>query len=187
MAKNNNNQIHNPEVINLADVLGAPVAGNVQEPQYFNFDADSTIEDAQFDETPEPEVIEAHQMDAGDFMPPQALAETIVNSMDGLQTLILPILREKKVFSAKEREMLEGINKNSMYGMDTPEAKLIEKHNRHLKIVEKIPFTAGEQKRLKASFATYIKLTDMKVTPLQGLMMSLGEVMLTRATYFMNE
>ena len=185
MAKNHN---HNPEVISLADVLSEPVKGNVTEPEFFVIDEENHIENAEFDEPLAEETIEPNPvLDNADFMPPQALAETIVNSLDGIQSLALPILREMKVFTRAERELIAGINTNAMYGIDSPEGRVLDKYKKHLKIVEKIPFSPGEQKRLKASFATYIKLTDMKVTPLQGLMMSLGEVMLTRATYFINE
>lgn len=185
MQKNNN-----PEVINLGDHLSMPVGGNVQEPEFFVMDEENTIQDAEFDEPIETETVEPEaKLDAGDFMPPRLLAETLVNSLDGIQTLALPWLREKKVFSEKEREMLAGsfLKMNGLYGIDTPEAQVMEKYKRHLKIVEQIPFNPGEQKRLVSSFATYIKLTDMKVTPLQGLLFSLGEVMLKRATYFINE
>jgi len=188
MAKKNNN----PEIIDLGSVLSAEV--NVPAQPSFSLDDDETeyTETITMDPAPEPapepaETIE-NEPEHG-YMPPNHIAETIVNLLDGLQSTIVPYLREKKIFTEKELEILQQIDTSggTVYTVNSPESKVLEKWIRHQDIVKKIPFDEGEKNRLVSATARYAETTQMKVSPFTGLMMAYSEVILKRSTYFFTE
>jgi hypothetical protein len=130
---------------------------------------------------------EAYQQPTESFMSPEDIAENIVNLLDGLQSSIIPYLREKKIFNEKELEQLAKLDKNAAYDVNSKEYALVSKWHRHQQIIKTIPFDEGETIRLKAATASYAATTNMKVTPLQGLIMAYSEVVIKRVPIFMAE
>jgi hypothetical protein len=180
---------NNPEILNLADYLSNPVANDVQDAEYFQLEDNETINQAEFEPEPdpEPETSETEATEAAEFMPAAALADVIVNTLDGIQVMTLPELIFRKFFTAAERETIANLSQSSMMQLSGTDAKLMERYRKHMKKLEKIPFNAGEEKRLKSSFTTVIKASNVKITPIQAALISMGDVMLKRATYFFQE
>lgn len=189
--KQNNTGDGGSQVVDLTELLSRPIENESSEPS-FNIDLTEQLEETTFDEEPEPEHTEEHNHPepvAGDYMPPFAIAETIVNLLDGLQSSVVPFLREKKIFTEKETEILQTIDRtgSTVYTPKSPENAVLIKWKKHEKILEKIPFNNGEKKRLVEATARYAETTQMKVSPLSGLMMAYSEVILKRSAYFFNE
>jgi hypothetical protein len=191
MVKADNN--NNPEVLSLGSILERPVA-SAQVPPTFVLDENIPIEpttSAEFDPEPAPEpavYVEEPTADAG-FMSSKDIGETIVNLLDGMQSSAIPFLREKKVFSAKEMDMLRRIDKSgkATYTEASDEHKVLQKWLRHKEIIAQVPFTTGEKGRLIRATARYAETTGMNVTPFQGLLLAYSEVIVTRVGIFMGE
>lgn len=187
------------ENVNLEDILSRRVVadavpvfdnttddGNDDEIQEVEFDEveenhENTKQDKQFYDD------EGYQQPTESFMSAEDIAENIVNLLDGLQSSIIPYLREKKIFNEKELEQLAKLDKNAAYDINSKEYALVAKWHRHQQIIKTIPFDEGETRRLKAATASYAATTNMKVTPLQGLIMAYSEVVIKRVPIFMAE
>lgn len=190
MSKNHNQQNNRAQVISLDEVLSSPVIDNTRIP-HFELDPEETIEDAQevsFDPEPEPAEPISDEP-AGDFMSAKDIGETIVDFLDGLQSSGIPYLRELKVFSKKEKELLQTIDKsgNTVYSPNSAESNVLAKWKKHQKIIDKIPFTPSETKRLVNATARYAETTNMRVTPLQGLLLAYSGVITKRTAYIFSE
>jgi len=178
-------------VIDLGDTLGLPVANSVKPPEFQDAEIvndDTTANDGPvFNDAHEPEP--QPEPAPGDYMPPRAIAETIVNLLDGLQSSVVPFLREKKIFTLKELEILQTIDRtgSTIYSQNSPEHKVFLKWKKHERVVEQIPFNKGEKSRLVDATARYAETTNMKVSPLSGLLMAYSEVILKRSAIFFNE
>lgn len=175
--------------IDLTNVLSRPVAGAVQQPQ---LDSDPEIISAapELDPDPEPMVTQVNAdqphepFDDGSFIDPIGTAESLIDAIDGVQSLVLPYLRKMHVFTKKELEVLDTLDTtgSTVYTpADSIEARLLVKYKRHEAILAKVPFTDSERKRLVNGTARYVEQTDMKLTPLQALIASFSGVILKRA------
>lgn len=188
MAKQNNNNI-----LNLEDQLSLPVANTVKPPEFEEAIIDDggdqqAANNVQYDQIPEPDPEQEPQ--AGDYMPPKYIAETIVNLLDGLQSSVVPYLLENKLFTTKELEILQTIDRSggSVYSPEnSPQALVLKKWKSLQRKIEKIPFDVGEKRRLIDATTRYAETTNMKVSPLSGLLMAYSEVILKRSSYFFNE
>jgi hypothetical protein len=191
-----NNAI-NGETLDLSDLLSQHVQspGETFKPELEEEKPD--INAAQFEEVPEEiEVTETEEIpfsetnppaDSGQAMEPEDFAAMFINLLDGLQTAFLPGLIEKRKFSEKEAVLLANLDKSNQYPDGSPESIVLKKWKQHQAVTKKIPFNDGEKKRLIQSTATYAATTDLKVTPLQGLLMSFGEVVVARAVLVMGD
>ncbi|WP_025142736.1 hypothetical protein [Pedobacter jeongneungensis] len=137
----------------------------------------------------EPEVIEDRSEPEHGYMLPEHIAETIVNCLDGLQSWIIPIARKKMIFTDRELELLQTMDTTggTVYPKNSPENTVMDKLLKHKEVIKIIPFDEGEKSRLVASTARYAETTEMKVSPLSGLMLAYGEVFLKRAAIFVND
>lgn len=197
MAKVRNGAESPIEILDMRDILARPVAQPNHSP-VFELDETEVISDAnevQFDEDIQQEterqqqqqqqVQEPEPIDTG-FMPHRDMAETIVNLLDGLQSSALPFLIEKKMFTEKEREVLQTLDTtgSTIYPENSPEQKILNKFKYYEKKILKVPFDKGEAKRLVNATERYAKTVDLKLTPLQGLMAAYSEVLFTRGKLF---
>ncbi|ADY51456.1 hypothetical protein Pedsa_0884 [Pseudopedobacter saltans DSM 12145] len=200
MAKQAKTNKQEAETVNLDDILSREI--KVDVPPVVLIQNDPQVEEVVFDDeviehetvqaenttqqhyqAPDSDYQEAEQV----FMSNEDLAENIVNLLDGLQSSVIPYLREKKIFSDRELELLQKIDKNAVYDSNTKEFAVLEKWKRHQEVIKSIPFDEGESRRLKVATANYAATTNMKVTPLQGLIMAYSEVVIKRIPVFMSE
>ncbi|GEM_PF-4720825 len=200
MAKQAKTNKQEAETVNLDDILSREI--KVDVPPVVLIQNDPPVEEVVFDDeiietetihaentaqqhyqAPDPGYQEAEQI----FMSNEDLAENIVNLLDGLQSSVIPYLREKKIFSDRELELLQKLDKNAVYDSNTKEFAVLEKWKRHQEVIKSIPFDEGESRRLKVATANYAATTNMKVTPLQGLIMAYSEVVIKRIPVFMSE
>ena len=185
------------QILDIGNILSRPVVGADPQPLFSLEPGEPIIESATFDEpepTPEPapgvqQPREPFDPEAEGYMPPLAIAETVVNLLDGLQSSVIPWLREKKIFTERELEIIQSLDTtgNTIYQTNSPDAAVMAKLIKHKAIVAKIPFDDGEKRRLIEATARYAETTQLKVSPLTGLMMAYSEVTLKRAAYFFNE
>lgn len=200
MAKQAKTHKQEAETVNLDDILSREI--KVDVPPAVLIQNDPPVDEVVFDDeviehetiyhenttqqhyqAPDPGYQEAEQI----FMSNEDLAENIVNLLDGLQSSVIPYLREKKIFSDRELELLQKLDKNAVYDSNTKEFAVLEKWKRHQEVIKSIPFDEGESRRLKVATANYAATTNMKVTPLQGLIMAYSEVVIKRIPVFMSE
>lgn len=191
MSKKNPEPQNNNNIFDLTEILSKPVANQNVDP-IFRLDEENVIEHAQFDDEPV-EVIEPTETVVDDedtgFMSSKDIAESIVNLLDGLQSSVIPFMLEKKTFTVKELELLQTLDTSgkTVYSQNSPESAVLAKYLKYKKTVEKIPFSSGETRRLVNATARYAETTQMKVTPLQGLMISYSEVIVKRTAVFFSE
>jgi hypothetical protein len=190
MSKKNPEPQNNNNVFDLTEILSKPVANQNVDP-IFRLDEENAIEDAQFDDAPIEVIQDDEPVDNEDngFMSSKDIAESIVNLLDGLQSSVIPFMLEKKTFTAKELELLQSLDTSgkTVYSQNSPESAVLAKYLKHKKTIEKIPFSNGETRRLVNATARYAETTKMKVTPLQGLMISYSEVIVKRTSVFFSE
>lgn len=193
MAKKNSENNNGAHVLDMADILARPVVSAPQAAEFFEPDPEQNIEQAEnaavFAE--EPEVItqedDPHATADDGFMPAKDIAELLVNLVDGFQSSTLPVLLERKMFTEKERDALQDMDLSggTVYTPETgPQAMLLKKWKYYKGQVEKVPFSTGESRRLINATERYAKTVDLKVTPLQGLLMAFSEVTVKRAKIF---
>lgn len=176
------------ENVNLGDVLAAKV--KVAPLTVLDEENDNIVLDEQMpDEVIEPEIIQDRPEPEHGYMPPDHIGETIVNTLDGLQSSVLPFLIEMKVFTKKEKELLQTIDTtgSTPYPLNSQENTLLEKWKRHQDKIKNVPFSDGEKSRLITATSRYAETTEMKLSPLEGLMLSFSEVVFKRGAMFFNE
>lgn len=181
---------------NLDDILSRPVVGSVSQPS-FELDPGEPIESAVLDPEPEPEPgFSQMPQDDSQFQPGDMptvsfadCAESIIDMIDGLQSSTLPFIRERKVFTQREREILDGLDTTggTIYPEGSPEKKVLNKWNRHLQVIEKIPFTERERRMLVNGTARYCQQTNLQMSPLETLLMSFAGVATRRFHIVMQE
>lgn len=180
-----------PQMVDLTEILSQGVETNDTTPSFSLEPEEEHTEYATLDPDPEPDPepsVEYDQPAAGDFMPPRALAETIVNLLDGLQSSVIPLLRERKVFTAQELTDMQNLDRDAAYELlNSDQRKLLTKLKRHEAFIKKIPFDKGEKSRLVDATARYAETTQMQVSPFTGLLMAYSEVIIKRGAYFMTE
>lgn len=181
------------ETINLSDILSQEVEITAS-PATFTPEFEN-IEQATFDdEAITKKEVEEEQKIIDDseysketiFLNPRDTAETLVGTLDGLQSLGLPFLFKKSYFTGKELEILDTLDTTgaTAYPLNSPEQKILAKQIKFQKIVEKIPFTDSENRRLIESTTRYVQQTEMKMTPLTALLISFTDVSLKRVGLF---
>ncbi|MFD2581514.1 hypothetical protein ACFSR6_03370 [Pedobacter vanadiisoli] len=177
------------EAVSLGEILGKKV--NVTPVTVLDDDpADNFVmDDPEPVEVIEPEEVSDRAEPEHGYMPPDHIGETIVNTLDGLQSSVLPFLLEMKVFTKKEKELLQTIDTtgSTPYPLNSQENNLLEKWKRHQEKVKQVPFNDGEKTRLIAATARYAETTEMKLSPLEGLMLSFSEVVFKRGAMFFTE
>lgn len=165
------------EVNNTHAVLDADIEEPVldDEPQY-NPENVETVEEIPNTERPK-------------AMPHSHLAATIVGVIDGLQSSLIPMLRKNALFTAKELEILDSLDTTggTVYPANSPEYKVLNKWNKHLRFASIMPFTEAEKERLIAATERYAATMQIQVSPFTGLLLAFGEVAGTRFAYFLNE
>lgn len=179
----------------ISAVLSRPVSSPSQslaDPEFIEETDPETV----FEPEPEPEVItevETMPQEPEDsdevFMSHADTASTIVESIDGLQSSIIPYLLENKSFKGEELEILENLDKTgqTIYPAGSKEAILLLRWKRYQDVIAKIPFNTAEKRRLTLATANYVKTIDLKMTPLQTLMMAWSEVIIKRSTPFFKD
>jgi hypothetical protein len=122
-------------------------------------------------------------------MPHGHFAANLVGLIDGLQSSLIPMWRKNSLFTAKELEILDGLDTTggTAYPQNSPEQKVLAKWNKHLNFASQLPFNESEKERLTAATERYAATMQIQVSPLTGLLMAFGEVAGTRAVLFLNE
>jgi hypothetical protein len=186
--------------ISLADQLSKPVAAVFIKP-IIEPEAGETAEPGLdfIDVQPEPEpqpmrVLSSNQQyqqfqdqpspDEPKNLSPDDLAIIAVNVFDGLQQFGLAMLSKSMMLNADERELLTTLDTSEkvIYPEGSKDAIAMAKYRKHLAMVKELPFKPDEKQRLQDAGIIYARTLDLKVTPLQGIMMALTEVMGTRAS-----
>jgi hypothetical protein len=187
------------QVFNLDDMLSRPVVNQAERPSFILNEEEQITDanDVQFDEIiqeetrqqQQPVVETAEQVIDEGFMPHRDMAETIVNLLDGMQSSFLPLLIEKRTFTEKERETLQTMDLSGAteYTGTDQKAMIYKKWLYYEKKIKKVPFNAGESKRLINATERYAKTVDMKLTPIQGLMAAYSEVIFNRGKLILTD
>lgn len=189
MAKNRNTPTDSETVIDLSEVLAQEVEINHQAapftPEFENIEQ-ATFNDADIEaeeqENAEIKVDDSEYNKEKIFLNPRDTAETLVGALDGLQSLGLPILFKKTHFTSKELEILDKLDTTgaTAYPLNSVENNVLLKFQKYQKVIEKIPFTDSENRRLIDSTTRYVQQTEMKMTPLQALIVSFTDVSIKR-------
>ncbi|MBK0383542.1 hypothetical protein I5M32_11295 [Pedobacter sp. SD-b] len=181
--------------INLLDILSEKVEVK-DNPAVFNIDVseenfrpefeEEIIEDLDEKEDQGQLIDDSEYSDEPMYLNPKDTAESIVGCIDGLQAFGLPIFLKKSVFTAKELEMLDTLDTTggTIYRENSPEKKILNRYNKYLSIVDQFPFSEGEKRRLVDGTARYVKVTNLKMSPLTGLMLAFGDVTAKRISLF---
>lgn len=159
---------------------------------------DADFEEPVLDEPIETEVIPENVVEQVEEIPnqerPKAMphghfAANLVGLIDGLQSSLIPMMRKNSLFTAKELEILDGLDTTggTAYPQNSPEQKVLAKWNKHLNFASQLPFNESEKERLVAATERYAATMQIQVSPLTGLLMAFGEVAGTRAVLFLNE
>ncbi|TKB96860.1 hypothetical protein [Pedobacter cryophilus] len=195
MAKIKKIEVQQPETIDIANILSQEVEVGSTQP-VFDF-PDTENPDPEFD-FPDKVIDENEVTEKGTpiddteysqetlYLNPRDTAESIVGCLDGLQSFGIPMLLKSKLFTAKESEILDSIDTTgaTLYHENSPEKKLLNRYLKYLTVVDKIPFTSDETRRLVDGTTRYVKVTNMKMTPLTGLLLAFGDVTAKRFTLF---
>ncbi|MBC8051892.1 MAG: hypothetical protein H7Y13_02390 [Sphingobacteriaceae bacterium] len=193
--KKNAQSITETTFTDISDVLRQPVSSTSQlltEPEFEPENDTETV----FEPEPEPEVItevETITQEPEDsdevFMSHADTASTIVESIDGLQSSVIPYLLENKTFKGEELEILDNLDKTgqTIYPAGSKEAILLVRWKRYQDVIAKIPFNTAEKRRLTLATANYVKTIDLKMTPMQTLLMAWSEVIIKRSTPFFKD
>ena len=137
---------------------------------------------------PEPERVEeireepAAEPGSHDRLSYADIGAMIVDGFDGVQSFLFALGSRYMKLSAEERALLPNLDTSGkmIYEEGSKEAKAMAAFRKHLETLKKIPFTDQERKRLITASTIYAKTIDLKLTPLQGLMMAYGGVLITR-------
>jgi hypothetical protein len=76
---------------------------------------------------------------------------------------------------------------NTVYSGECPENAVLRKWVKHQKLMEKVPFSPGELRRLISSTARYVETVNMQLTPIQALALSFSEVIMKRSAMFFTD
>lgn len=177
----------------LTNVLAAPVKSGNPAPT-FSLDPEQEIEPAPYELEEEVEqaqvITEPLPGNQGysDGEEPKSLSADdlsiiFVNILDGVQKFGLTLARKKVAFSEEELAMIDGLDHSptTIYPAGTKEAIAKEKWRKHLDAIKTLPFEADEKKRLTDATMIYARTMEVKVSPLQGLLLAYSEVLGTRA------
>lgn len=181
--------------VDLGDILSRPVEVNTGSAM-FTLDGDIESEVQLDDELiQEAEVITdpptATQQPTGPTptLTPMQAAKTFVNSINGLQSFAIPMLREKRLFTDSELEIIRNMDMspNTMYSVDSKEDKLLKRWQRHIAVKKQVPFTDDEKERLTVGTAAYIQTENIQISPFMALTMTWSEIILSRTYMFMED
>lgn len=110
-------------------------------------------------------------------------AEMSIALFDGLQTLTLPWLYQKSMFSKKEREQLKQLNekrKQPEVELTEDDLQLEEKYRTYKQLCDQIPYTEKEVELLKGPLAKVFSKYNIQLGPEFMLFTALAYVSIPR-------
>jgi hypothetical protein len=182
-----------PISLSLENVLARPVVNSVQQPQFLEPSPETAAEfDPEPEPTPQPQAAPAYEQQYDQepkSLSPDDLAIIGVNLLDGLQSTIFSLFRRNKFFETAELELIGTLDHSNktIYPTGSREAIAMDKFRKHKEAVAKLPFTEGEKQRLTDATIIYARTTEIKVSPMTGLILAYSEVLGTRAFNLMGD
>jgi hypothetical protein len=180
--------------IDLASVLARPVVNSVAAPLFNPAQPENEVEfDPEPEPTPQPQASQPDYEQQYDQEPkslsPDDLAIIGVNLLDGLQSTLFTLFRRNKFFETAELELIGTLDHSdkTIYPTGSREAIAMAKFRKHKEAVAKLPFTPGEKQRLTDATIIYARTTEIKVSPMTGLILAYSEVLGTRAFNIMGD
>jgi|GEM_PF-4780554 len=155
-----------------------PAAAPPQPPPQPQF---NVIVDPEPEPEPQPEPLADHTA----TLSPEDMAAWGVMMLDFAQSGLFSWLHKQfgMHLTPEELELLPKLDKSAdaIYDEDSPFYSVKKKWDKHLKISAKLPFTDAEIKALEKSGAIYARTMQVKVTPLEALMATIGATLTKRA------
>jgi len=110
----------------------------------------------------------------------KSTATWAVRILDGVNTKVLPPLYQRKLYTAEERQRVADFEALELHSqaceVTDADEKLLEKRERIKALIDAVPMSDEEKSELSEALADVMEEADMRLSPMNKLLITLGMV-----------